>query len=101
MSKTVDLVILLNCSAVLCRRCRRVNHVFATPSSFFKNNILIHAYIHTCIFNRIFFLFFLLFKATPAAYGGSQARSSTGATAAGLHHSDSNIRSELCLQPML
>ena len=33
------------------------------------------------------------------AYGGSQARGQTGATAAGLHHSRSNARSESYLQP--
>ena len=31
--------------------------------------------------------FFLLFRATPVAYGGSWARGQIGATAAGLHHS--------------
>ena len=31
------------------------------------------------------------------AYGGSQARGQIGAIATGLHHSDSNARSELCL----
>ena len=45
------------------------------------------------------FFAFLLFRATPMAYGGSQARGQIGATAAGLHHSHSNARSELCLQP--
>ena len=33
------------------------------------------------------------------AYGGSQARDRIGATAAGLHHSCSNARSEPSLQP--
>ena len=42
---------------------------------------------------------FSLLEATYAAYGGSQARSWNGATAAGLGHSQSNIRSKLCLQP--
>ena len=37
---------------------------------------------------------FLLFRAVPAACGGSQARGQIGATAAGLHHSHSNARSE-------
>ena len=37
--------------------------------------------------------FFRLFRAAPAAYGGSQARGSTGA-AAGLHLSHSNARSQ-------
>ena len=48
-------------------------------------------------FNLI--LFFLLFRATPVAYGGSLVRGLIGATTAGLHHSHSNGRSELCLQP--
>ena len=33
------------------------------------------------------------------AYGSSQARGQAGATAADLHHSYSNLRSKLCLQP--
>ena len=33
------------------------------------------------------------------AYGGSQARGRTGATAAGLQHSHSNIGFEPCLRP--
>ena len=36
----------------------------------------------------LFFFFFLLFWATPIAYGGSQARGQIRATAAGLCHSD-------------
>ena len=43
--------------------------------------------------------FLLLFRAAFAAYGGSQARGQIGATAAGLHHSHSNARSELHLRP--
>ena len=47
-----------------------------------------------------FFLFFFgLFKAAPAAYGGSEARGPVGATAAGLRQSHSNSGSELRLQP--
>ena len=41
----------------------------------------------------------LLFRATPAAYGSSQARDQIGATAASLHHSHSNMGSEPHLQP--
>ena len=37
---------------------------------------------------------FCLFRATPMAYGSSQARGQVGAVAAGLHHSHSNARSE-------
>ena len=44
------------------------------------------------------FFFFRLFRAAPAAYGGSQARSWTGAVAAGLRHSHSNTGSNPHLQ---
>ena len=47
--------------------------------------------------NLYFYLFIiLLFRAAPAAYGGSQAR--TGAIAIGLHHSHSTMESEPNLQ---
>ena len=45
-----------------------------------------------------FFCPFSLFRATPTAYGSSQARGLIGAVAAGLHHSHSNARSELHLR---
>ena len=45
------------------------------------------------------FFGFCLFRAVPAAYGDSQARSLMGATAASLHHSHSNTRSKPCLRP--
>ena len=45
-----------------------------------------------------FFFFFPFFRATPTAYGSSQARGQLGATAAGLHHSHSNTGSELHLR---
>ena len=41
---------------------------------------------------ELFFLFFLPFRATFAAYGNSQARGLIGATAAGLHDSHCNAR---------
>ena len=44
-----------------------------------------------------FFFSFLLFKAAPAAYGGSQARGHIGAVATGLRHSQSNAGSKLHL----
>ena len=46
------------------------------------------------------FVCFLLFRAAPLAYGGSQARGPIRATAAGLHHSHSISGSEPCLQPI-
>ena len=49
----------------------------------------------------ISFDLFCLFRATPAAYGGSQARGPIGAVAAGLRHSHSKAGSEPCLRPTL
>ena len=43
--------------------------------------------------------FFCLFRTTPMAYGGSQARGQIRAVAAALHQSHSNAGSELCLRP--
>ena len=45
------------------------------------------------------FFFFFLFRATPVAYGGSQARGPIEAVAASLRHSHSNARSEPHLLP--
>ena len=42
---------------------------------------------------QLCFVLFLSFRATPATYGGSQARGWISAVAASLHHSHSNIRS--------
>ena len=52
----------------------------------------------------LFFIFLLPFffvfsRATPVAYGDSQARGLIGAVAAGLYHSHSNTGSEPSLQP--
>ena len=47
----------------------------------------------------LFFLSFVLFRATPAAYGGSQARGLIRTTAASLCQSHSNTRSEARLRP--
>ena len=53
-------------------------------------------------FSFLFFSFllfsFLLFQTAATAYGGSQARSQIGDTVASLHHSHSNVGSELHLQ---
>ena len=57
--------------------------------------------IHVVILVYFFFFVFFFFppRAAPAAYESSQARGQIGATAAGLHHSHSNARSELLLWP--
>ena len=44
-------------------------------------------------------IFFCLFRATPTAYGSSQARGQIGPVAAGLPHSHSNVRSKRHLPP--
>ena len=62
----------------------------------------LHIFTNSCWVFKKFYLFiylFLLFKATPMAYGGSQARGQIGAVAASLHHSHSYARSKPCLQP--
>ena len=51
------------------------------------------------IYLFIFFCLFAISWAAPSAYGDSQARGLVGAVAAGLHHSHSNVASELRLQP--
>ena len=62
-----------------------------------KNQI--HFYLLT-MHKSFFFLFsFLLFRATPMAYGGSQARCLIGATAASLCQSHNNTGSKPHLQP--
>ena len=45
------------------------------------------------------FVFFCHFRATPMAYGGSQARGPIRAVATSLHHSHSHAPPEPCLQP--
>ena len=47
----------------------------------------------------LYILIYLLFRAAPAEHGDSQARRRIGATAASLHRSHSNARSEPRLQP--
>ena len=44
-------------------------------------------------------MYVCLFRATPVAYGSSQARDPIRAVATGLCQSHSNTRSELCLRP--
>ena len=55
----------------------------------------------SCLFSLSLslFFFFCLFRAAPMAYRSSQYRGQIGATAVSLHHSHSNMGSELHLQP--
>ena len=50
-------------------------------------------------FDKVFIFIFLLFRATPAAYRGFQAKGQVRAIAAGLHHSHSNSGSKPRLRP--
>ena len=65
------------------------------------NCIYVNVYIYECVCVYIYKIFFLvfLFRASPVAYGSSQARGLIGAVAAGHSHSHSHTRSELSLQP--
>ena len=49
--------------------------------------------------DNIMSFFFLLLRATPVAYGCSQARGQIGVVAVNLNHSRSNSRSKPYLQP--
>ena len=71
---------------------------------FFCIHTMLRAHPEPCLlawFLIFFFSFksFWLFRATPAVYGGSQARGPIRGVAASLHHSHSNPRSKLCLWP--
>ena len=64
-------------------------------SSLIKKNIPIYRNV---VLETFFFLF-CLFRASPTAYGGFQARGQIRATATSLHHSYSNARFKPHLQP--
>ena len=58
-----------------------------------------HLFIYSFIYLFILVFFFAISWATPAAYGGSQARGRIRTVATGLPHSHSHARSEACLRP--
>ena len=68
----------------------------------FNPNSSIHCFLPVRHPPKVFILFFfsyiILFRAIPEAYGSSQTRGLIRATAAGLHQSHSNARSESHLQ---
>ena len=65
-----------------------------------KSNIIDGMFSLSFCFCFVLFCFvFCLFRAAPVAYGGSQARGPIRATAASLHHSHNNARSEPHLLP--
>ena len=52
-----------------------------------KQNSIDNTVLFIYLFLFLKFFCFLLFRATPTAYGGSQAQGPVGATATGLRHS--------------
>ena len=62
--------------------------------------LFFHSFLYTGLLLFFFFFFFCLFRAAPTAYGSSRARGRIRAVAAGLHHSHSNMGSELHLGPI-
>ena len=64
-------------------------------------SIVVLIYIPCWLIILSFFKFFFFLRAIPMAYGSSQARGQIGATAASLHHSHSNTRSQPHLQSTL
>ena len=79
------------------------------PLNHSQSSVLLGSYLELLtLFSlfKLFYLFIYLFifglsvfsRATPAAYGGSQARGGIGTVATGLCHSRSNARPEPCLR---
>ena len=50
--------------------------------------------MHRAGWNGCLCIYLFIFRAAPVAHGSSQARGLIGATAAGICHSNSNVRSE-------
>ena len=86
---------------------------YNSPFSKQKHVLRTQVFCHICVGYFAFVIFvvivslllflvlcFRLFRATPKAYGGSQARGWIRAIAAGLCHSYNNARSEPCLWPI-
>ena len=66
-----------------------------------KTSFLLRAMERGCQLGPFYFFIYLSFRATPTAYGSSQARGQIRAIAISLHHSHSNSGSEPRLRPTL
>ena len=73
------------------RPCQDLHFRLLASGTVRTNKYLVCLFIYVCIY--------FLLRATPVAYGGSKARGQIGAAAARLHHSHSNVGSELHLRP--
>ena len=86
-------------------RCRQLHTWFIFPTDYY---FIVYITVCLCMYLMYYFfifhfsylfIYFPFFRATPAAYGSSQARGPIRAIVANLHHSHSNIRSEPHLRP--
>ena len=73
--------------------------LFLHFSLFQRSKLLSYANTALSFFSSEAFSFLFFFRATPLAYGSSQARGPIGDTAVCLHYSHSNAGSEVHLQP--
>ena len=88
--KVIKVVALLPPLSIVCL-CLMVSRAFCKVSAILRVTSI---FLVMTDINVFLFFFFCLFRATPEAYGGSQARGRIGSVAAGLPQSYSNTRSE-------
>ena len=72
---------------------------FISLKHVFVFQIIVTPAVSTDILFYFILIFFVLFRAAPVSYGGSQARGPIRAAATSLRQSHSNARSEPHLQP--
>ena len=68
-------------------------------AEYLRGFLQVHSWVFLFVLGAFFVLFCLLSRATPVAYGHSQARGQIGATPAGLRHSQSNVGFKPGLRP--
>ena len=76
-----------------------IDRVFKGLYHSFGTHIPAQSFLQFCHVTTFFVCLFAFSRATPMAYGGSQARGLIGTVAAGLRHSHSNVGSEPRLRP--
>ena len=73
------------------------HHVISQEIEHSSLHCTVEPHCLSILFIIIIIIIIAFFRATPIAYGNSQARGQIRATAASLHHSHGNTGSELCL----
>ena len=76
-----------------------ISVTFLLPVLLITRSSIVKSHFSLDFSNFFFFCLFASSRATPEAYGGSQARDVIGAVAAGLRQSHSNLGSKPRLQP--